>query len=249
MRRATHFLPRYYRSTYHFYPRPPRGGRLERQGRCAFQWYFYPRPPRGGRPSAHLRASSSSSDFYPRPPRGGRLRPNEYNLCMLIFLSTPSARRATSCNPASISPTTNFYPRPPNRWQTGTISIHALREEGDCPVWKRSTAITSFLSTPSARRATFWMQCTEKQLANFYPRPPRGGRPCGPAAAHRPTGISIHALREEGDAMPTRTTLRSLRFLSTPSARRATVDPLQGQPVPIWKHFYPRPPRGGRPWP
>ena len=35
-----------------------------------------------------------------------------------------------------------------------TISIHALREEGDCPAPHATAAPTAFLSTPSARRAT-----------------------------------------------------------------------------------------------
>ena len=35
------------------------------------------------------------------------------------------------------------------------ISIHALREEGDLPVSTICTASCKFLSTPSARRATY----------------------------------------------------------------------------------------------
>ena len=34
----------------------------------------------------------------------------------------------------------------------------------------------------------------------FYPRPPRGGRPGLPPSGQRLLQISIHALREEGDA-------------------------------------------------
>ena len=34
---------------------------------------------------------------------------------------------------------------------------------------------------------------------DFYPRPPRGGRPCSCRRRVPPAGISIHALREEGD--------------------------------------------------
>ena len=80
---------------------------------------------------------------------------------------------------------------------------------------------------------------------NFYPRPPRGGRPRvvkdqileALISIHAlreegdidhdidriaASGISIHALREEGDARH-RTAQRFLwTFLSTPSARRAT---------------------------
>ena len=59
-------------------------------------------------------------------------------------------------------------------------------------------------------------------MPNFYPRPPRGGRPLPWAAEAMSWAISIHALREEGD-MPSVT--------STSSS----------------SHFYPRPPRGGRP--
>ena len=81
--------------------------------------------------------------------------------------------------------------------------------------------------------------------SDFYPRPPRGGRP-GPFRWPFSTpGISIHALREEGDrcsgqaAGPAadfyprpprggrrlngKTQILPLKFLSTPSARRATL--------------------------
>ena len=34
---------------------------------------------------------------------------------------------------------------------------------------------------------------------NFYPRPPRGGRPDKPSVEELFIQISIHALREEGD--------------------------------------------------
>ena len=56
-----------------------------------------------------------------------------------------------------------------------------------------------FLSTPSARRATY----------QRLQQPMR-------------TNISIHALREEGDAKNPCCTIHHLEFLSTPSARRAT---------------------------
>ena len=78
------------------------------------------------------------------------------------------------------------------------ISIHALREEGDCSLLSTLCATIRFLSTPSARRATstcsgvtasFWISIHALReegdgfrgrelllLPNFYPRPPRGGR-------------------------------------------------------------------------
>ena len=77
--------------TPNFYPRPPRGGRLEGAVHGIKTKDFYPRPPRGGRRvSGLLRQLISihalreegdnlpavfkafSKDFYPRPPRGGR---------------------------------------------------------------------------------------------------------------------------------------------------------------------------------
>ena len=57
--------------------------------------------------------------------------------------------------------------------------------------------------------------------------------------------ISIHALREEGDpSSAVRFWLQKV-FLSTPSARRATPDSRRAERG--LAHFYPRPPRGGRP--
>ena len=84
------------------------------------------------------------------------------------------------------------------------ISIHALREEGD-------------------------ILQTRKILArdDFYPRPPRGGRPILRSAVLAAKGISIHALREEGDVMQSFTKKYCFQFLSTPSARRATFKPEQ----------------------
>ena len=168
------------------------------------------------------------------------------------FLSTPSARRATQGERVSLA--------------NSEISIHALREEGDfCPCIS-ATLVLLFLSTPSARRAT---------EAQDYPT----ATDC----------ISIHALREEGDpTSPSRASMPDYfyprpprggrqercstrspdqKFLSTPSARRATS---YSPSLLLWNvisihalreegdqiivkisreqinNFYPRPPRGGR---
>ena len=57
------------------------------------------------------------------------------------FLSTPSARRATGRAYAASTMQPHFYPRPPRGGRPPHapdimrechISIHALREEGDC---------------------------------------------------------------------------------------------------------------------
>ena len=123
--------------------------------------------------------------FYPRPPRGGR-QGRRYDLVPTIqFLSTPSARRATSGVEAG-------QPQ-------GSISIHALREEGDGRQLDDAGQLVQFLSTPSARRATVPLPLPGPSRNHFYPRPPRGGR-------HR-----LHSGRSSAST-----------FLSTPSARRAT---------------------------
>ena len=82
----------------------------------------------------------------------------------------------------------------------GEISIHALREEGD----------------------SHGLACMDGN-ADFYPRPPRGGRLVQCLLQFLPPGISIHALREEGDIRPASWPCGMRRFLSTPSARRATL--------------------------
>ena len=130
------------------------------------------------------------------------------------------------------------------------ISIHALREEGDLTYFLQPSRSRSFLSTPSARRATQNGSRGRFHGQNFYPRPPRGGRQVSStsrsmtclflstpsarratiATAHRQAryAISIHALREEGDGRPVRAARHGERFLSTPSARRATGRQMAG---------------------
>ena len=101
----------------------------------------------------------------------------------------------------------NFYPRPPR----GGRQALALK----------TAAGQEFLSTPSARRATY----------QRLQQPMR-------------TNISIHALREEGDrglyqALPggTEISIHALREESDMSPRCSFGTA---------PYFYPRPPRGGR---
>ena len=104
--------------------------------------------------------------------------------------------------------------------------------------------IALFLSTPSARRATLEVRAVRRVGADFYPRPPRGGRQVCRAEAPAGQIISIHALREEGDTSAAENLAVAGVFLSTPSARRATR--VRNQPHRRKDNFYPRPPRGGR---
>ena len=127
--------------------------------------------------------------------------------------------------------------------QPGLISIHALRGEGDNQaLYQRDDHL--FLSTPSVGRAT---------------------RPGRESPGDRK--ISIHALRGEGDKDSASQVIAAAKFLSTPSVGRATYrltdaldlvgflsTPSVGRAThdgrsarAARKHFYPRPPWGGRP--
>ena len=80
--------------------------------------------------------------------------------------------------------------------------------------------------------------------SNFYPRPPRGGRPV-PMCRSRPCApISIHALREEGD-VPLRGRPDDPLAISI-HALREEGDRSSPTTSPARCNFYPRPPRGGR---
>ena len=105
--------------------------------------------------------------------------------------------------------------------ETAVISIHALREEGDLEITQRVRLKLQFLSTPSARRAT-------DGLRHALP-----GR-----------SISIHALREEGDQRGQRPLLRVRISIHALREEGDTAPPCSRR---LCGHFYPRPPRGGRP--
>ena len=100
------------------------------------------------------------------------------------------------------------------------ISIHALREEGD-PFISICQQLFHISIHALREEGDSGLPMSSSPTRNFYPRPPRGGRPLHPlsqkayrpflstpsarrattaaAAAHAPGCISIHALREEGD--------------------------------------------------
>ena len=123
------------------------------------------------------------------------------------------------------------------------ISIHALREEGDSAHPTEGLTLTQFLSTPSARRATWRRLFLVQQRRNFYPRPPRGGRHFAVVQFHVVFLISIHALREEDDQAAGR--LDPHPEISI-HALREEGDGVAKKNRPLGGYFYPRPPRGGR---
>ena len=191
----------------------------------------------------------------------------------MVFLSTPSARRATPALEALVGVGANFYPRPPRggrrRWRSlsapkGYFYPRPPRGGRRCR-WRwwpwpayfyprpprggrrtkptARTAPKKFLSTPSARRATSTASFCTGVPENFYPRPPRGGRPQDAVSISGLDRISIHALREEGDAAPVRGWSGASYFYPRPPrGGRLTASRQSG----LLLDFYPRPPRGGR---
>ena len=146
------------------------------------------------------------------------------------FLSTPSARRATALEELQVNAliisihalreegdhapglhcpgSRYFYPRPPRGGRqleyegftaSQAISIHALREEGDgITIDITNCTDISIHALREEGDPSFSIEISRGFY--FYPRPPRGGRQI--SLAHN---------------------LYLLKFLSTPSARRATL--------------------------
>ena len=190
-----------------FYPRPPRGGRLNFSFNNSFFHkisihalreegdHFLPVCLRRRLISIH--ALREEGDSGPRCGYGRQL----------VFLSTPSARRATAEGEITADDY-KFLSTPSARRATKSvsrqhfvhvISIHALREEGDCRTFKG--CIADLISIHALREEGD--SCLSVNSISSW--------------------ISIHALREEGDRRTTQAISWRNSFLSTPSARRATT--------------------------
>ena len=107
-------------------------------------------------------------------------------------------------------PPHNFYPRPPRGGRLLTQIILLLSLE--------------FLSTPSARRATYRADHRAGSKGNFYPRPPRGGRR-GSSSRPRRERYFYPRPPRGGRHYKNNRCICAVAFLSTPSARRATKKP------------------------
>ena len=147
------------------------------------------------------------------------------------------------------------------------ISIHALREEGDRLDQTIDQQAEIFLSTPSARRATFLVHSSVPNDAiNISIHALREEGDAKVCRLCMRFGISIHALREEGDTRHSRHSTSNTNFYPRPPrggrlqnimmraeqiwisihALREEGDALQTTIPKAVQHFYPRPPRGGR---
>ncbi len=146
--------------------------------------------------------------FYPRPPGGGRHQ----------GISQKSNR------------VSDFYPRLPDGGRRAyvlsarkfnSISIHALRVEGDADTTSGVSLPSVFLSTPSGWRAIPLFSVEDRLRMHFYPRPLGGGR--------RPQGCN---------------TDYRLYFYPRPPGGGRPAAPGMGSG--LHRYFYPRPPGGGR---
>ena len=144
---------------------------------------FYPRPPRGGRPPAVARGYPSAKISIHALREEGDVGGDP--ALGLFGISIHALREEGDAGP-------QLRERPER------ISIHALREEGD-------------EEGPKVFRLK----------TNFYPRPPRGGRPLTVRLSALPRSFlsTPSARRATSASLPCRS---PARFLSTPSARRAT---------------------------
>ena len=178
-----------------------------------------------------LRRNDQAAHFYPRPPRGGRPF-TAASLSEAITISIHALREEGDQRAvADVAVGSKIsihalreegdFPNPLPQRRKENISIHALREEGDCQNAAPLSGQQHFYPRPP-RGGRPPASCIGWRSWNFYPRPPRGGRQNPTSFCRRKFIISIHALREEGDADSLTDTLELVIFLSTPSARRAT---------------------------
>ena len=193
---------------------------------------------------------SSFLNFYPRPPRGGRRRKpglgdKWFQISIHALREEGDRPRRRRCWRRS-----NFYPRPP-RGGRPVQEVPCIPPKYFYPRPPRGgrRALQSipqnplrFLSTPSARRATHLRPVCKGVIAiSIHALREEGDTPL--LTPLLSILISIHALREEGDRV--RGAGAGLHGISI-HALREEGDPLRHIGPLIDRHFYPRPPRGGR---
>ena len=238
----------------YFNPRPPRGGRHTLFRLSDRQAQFLSTPSAGRATVYPCCLCGHHAYFYPRPPWGGRQPIYLAGIYDNIFLSTPSVGRVTRQQQAgSHEPSISIHAlreegddsRLTGRQIRTDISIHALRGEGDAHEGCGGIVAELFLSTPSVGRATTGETVTI-EASEFLSTPSVGRATILDEAIKKAIVISIHALRGEGDkgkgesVLVLTISIHALRGEGDGAAagRRCTT-----------AHFYPRPPRGGRPAP
>ena len=147
----------------YFYPRPPRGGRLQHRGdvHTTVNISIHALREEGdGDPLARLCLIQKISIHALREEGDSPLQDNQGSAC--IFLSTPSARRATHVQLIAVTRVGVFLSTPSARRAT-MPSLSAV-----------SSSMDFYPRPPRGGRL---VACSAPELIlHFYPRPPRGGR-------------------------------------------------------------------------
>ena len=168
-----------------FYPRSPRGERLDGLGQVPFDAVFLSTLPARGATEQRGAVVEDFQQFLSTlPARGATVRPFTWDIQPMISIHAP--REGSDPEPpGGYERPGHFYPRSPRgerpAWQSPAdallwISIHAPREGSDGG--QRPAG-------PGRR--------------DFYPRSPRGERRGGMVRDQQRTAISIHAPREGSD--------------------------------------------------
>ena len=128
-------------------------------------------------------------------------------------------------------------------WRIKFLSTPSARRATFAVTAKRRKG-NKFLSTPSARRATFWWADVPRICIEFLSTPSARRATEGGEYSRAGEWISIHALREEGD-VPCDGVCQTIEGISI-HALREEGDNYVFCSWLAGKNFYPRPPRGGR---
>ncbi len=149
------------------------------------------------------------SDFNPRPPWGGRPEQSaEIQKANQKFQSTPSVGRATDDHDVKL--------------EHVTISIHALRGEGDLSYLASLGCIG--ISIHALRGEGDLSYLASLGCIGISIHALRGEGDLSYLASLGCIGISIHALRGEGDTHASKSLRFTETFQSTPSVGRATFN-------------------------
>ena len=260
----------------YFYPRSPRGERLQfvqNQGQAVHISTLAPREgsdlaglgtapqvdistlaPREGSDFPAPAVRVDAKDFYPRSPRGER----QYKDATLgideLFLPSLPARGATRLSALTNRNTTYFYPRSPRgerrHWKTplrhSCIFLPSLPARGATRYGQQMTWPQVFLPSLPARGATGFDRTQWYALDISTLAPREGSDGMYRVGTDIPAGISTLAPREGSDLRPSAGHFQTRHFYP----RSPRGERRAGQHVRAWRwYFYPRSPRGERPRP
>ncbi len=191
-----------------FYPRHPRGWRLDLVADNGDRAYVSIHATLAGGDRSRRQGCRASCRFYPRHPRGWRHFMKLHEFQKESFLSTPPSRVATTTSPCAVPRSCTFLSTPPSRVATtgGSASVHQWQSFLSTPPSRVATClclflylyISTFLSTPPSRVAT-WLQELRMRAAWVSIHATLAGGDCD---CNRDTGssrVSIHATLAGGD--------------------------------------------------